>query len=112
MSRPTMDIISMTDTDWLTKTNSNFTKLFDVPFPVYQLPGTSPGFGVTPALFSNCIAIKDASIRISDGTQWSDLVPQSFEFVEALEVSASLSDVVDAFNLLLSKLTENGWMQS
>lgn len=45
MPRPVLDSIDMTDSLWLDKLNSNFQKLFDAPFPLFQLTGSGGGGG-------------------------------------------------------------------
>ena len=43
MPRPSLDVISSLDAAWYSKINSNFQKLFNAPFPIFQLTASGGG---------------------------------------------------------------------
>lgn len=113
MTRPTFDQIIMTDSQWYSKINSNFAKIFEAPFPLFQLTGASPTFNEKAALFQSCIAAYDAEILISTGSAWETTVPQQLLSLSDLDKdTASVSTVASAYNLLRQELISKGWMKS
>lgn len=111
MSRPVLETIERTDQDWLTKLNSNFEKLFDVPFPfavVADLPTLTSTFNAKK--YSGCMAVASGTLYRSTGAIWEELREQ-LDFVADLNPgTVILSDIVTAYNDLLSDMQTKGWM--
>ena len=103
MSRPTLDLISREDPDWLTKLNANLVLLFDGPLPVCDNPTA-----FNAKKYEDCFGVLSGVLYKSDGTSWIN--SQLTNIPDLNPTTAILSDIVTAYNTLLADMQAKGLM--
>ena len=113
MSRPTSVPTASNTADWVSRLNDNFEKVLDAPIPVCRastLPLLTAAFD--PKLYKDCWAIVGQDLHTSDGSTWGPYREQLTEIVDLDPATATLQDVQDAYNALISDMQSKGWMLS
>ena len=107
----TLDSIDMTDAAWYSKLNSNFEKLFDLPFPIATYADVSAlTTAKNPKLYKDCFALIGSLIHTSDGTTWEPY-RETLTFIADLNpATATLGDIQTAYNNLLADLRLKKWI--
>ncbi len=111
MSRPAYVPIDREVTGWVSQLNEAFASLLDAPFPPLQLTSLSAlSSAFDPKLYKECFALSGNMIYISDGTVWKPLY-DTVPFIADLDSgTATLSDIVTAYNNLLAALRTAKWI--
>lgn len=103
--------ISMSDAAWYSKLNSNFSLLFQKPYPVktYADVGTLTA-AKPPTLYKHCLAVIGSIIYISDGTSWVVFRPHLTYVADLDTGTATITDIKNAFNGLLADMRTKKWL--
>jgi len=103
MSRPVLETADRSDSDWLTKVNSNFEKLLDGPLPVCDNPTS-----FNAKLYKDCLGILSGEFYTSNGTSW--VQGRLAHIADLNPATVSLSDIVTAYNTLLADMRAKGML--
>jgi len=103
VSRPLLETIARTDPDWLDKVNANFEKLLEGPFPIIQTPQV-----FNAKKYEDCFGVLAGVLYYSDGTNW--LTRQLDNTPDLNPATATLPDIVTAYNTLLADMQLKGMM--
>lgn len=113
MTRPTLDSISMIDSAWVSKINSNFYKLLNSPFPIAPLTKTLTKFDQDPRAFNGCFSVFEGHLYTSNGSNWVLLGFEILNNIANLDpLTATVADIKTAYNTLLADLQAKSWMAS
>jgi len=114
MARPVLDSVDMRLSGWKDKINDNFEKLYGAPFPFPVLTQAVPGiFDQDARLFDQCIGVFGEILYVSDGVNWIETDHENLDFIADLNPgTATLNDVLVAYNGLLVDLRAKGWIAS
>ena len=117
MSRPAPHNrpIASDTADWLNRLNENFSECIDEPFPTaLYADATALTTAANPKLYKDCLALVGASgstrLYISDGTTWNPYREQLIFIADLDTGTATLTDIKNAYNGLLSDMQAKGWM--
>lgn len=119
MSRPSPHNrpINSSASGWVSRLNENFSEILSEPFPMVLYADVAALSTAKDArLNKDCLALVGASgsarIYKSDGTNWEPYREQLANIPDLNPATATVSDVKDAFNLLVTDMVSKGWMNS
>lgn len=112
MSRPSLVAIDVQNTGWVSRLNANFQKCLDYPFPICFPADETALDTFNPGLYAGCLAVLQSDYRIykSNGTSW-EIYDTILDYIADLDTgTATLADVRNAYNALLSDMQNKGLM--
>lgn len=111
MSRPIIESLNSSLSDWVARLNRNFADCLSGPFPMGVFIDMAALDLAHPAgQYKDCFAIIDNVLYKSDGTSWVSY-REPLVFVADLDTgTATVADVKNAYNALLADLRVKGYM--
>lgn len=103
--------LNSSSTGWVSRLNTNFEDCTDSPFPIgdYADTGTLTS-SANPKLYKDCLALVGGVLYRSNGTSWI-LHRTPLTFISDLDTgTATVADIVTAYNGLLADAVAKGWM--
>lgn len=112
MSRPSTVPIDVQNANWVSRLNSNFQKMFDLPFAIFFPADTTELNTYHPGLYAGCLAVVQTDYRLykSNGTSWVKYDTVLNYIADLNTGSAILADVRNAYNSLLGDMRTKGMM--
>ncbi len=111
MSRPARIDTDSEATGWVANINDNFEALTEAPLPLalYASSGALTS-ARNPKLYKDCFAMVGEVLYWSNGTTWNSYREQLDYMADLNPGTATLSDIVDAYNDLIDDMQDKGWM--
>ena len=98
----------MTEASWYARINSNFQKLFEAPFPLFQSIGS---ITADARLYNECLTAFNGDLYASNGTSWVKVPFAQLTFIAQLNTgTATVADIKNAYNALLADFRAKNWM--
>jgi len=110
MSRPSRLIIASGIAAWDADVDANFGMIFNKPFAMHQEETEGElNTNFDPADYDQCLVLVGEELYISDGTAWKKYLGVSNHVDDS--TASTVSEMVQDFNLLLSKMQDAGQMK-
>jgi len=111
MARPEQIPVNSSQTGWVANLNDSFEQMLDAPFPMAAYANSTVlAADANALLYESTFAVVGHEMYKQTGVGW-DFYREQLDYMADLNPgTATLSDIVDAYNDLIDDMQDKGWM--